>query len=74
MGKFVEFHAAVTGERLLINLDWVTCVGDHEGKGEVVFPDGNTQYLMESYERTKLIVGVASGGIPMEPSREYRGS
>lgn len=65
MAKFIEIHR--DGRPELINLDYVTCVG----QSGIIWSDRKLFVPDEDYQQLRLIIAAAQGGIPMERSGMY---
>ena len=65
MAKFIEVHKA--GKPELINLDHVACVGENG----IVGVDRKLFHPDEDYQKLRMLIAAAQGGIPMERSGMY---
>ena len=65
MGKFIELHK--NGVPNLVNLDYVSCVGP----AGMVDCDGKLFRPDEDYQKLRMIIAAAQGGIPMDRSGMY---
>lgn len=69
MAKFIEVHK--DGIPVLVNLDKVDSISYLDGKGAYLVMYSDFQYVDEKYEKLKMMVGEAQGGIPLDPSKMY---
>ena len=80
MAKFIEVHNIEHHQRVLINLDQLQGVSEHDGKCIIFFQQRPNDFCMdvrrciasESYDHVREMIASATGGIPMQPDDGWR--
>lgn len=69
MAKFIEVHK--DGTAYLLNLDDISSITAHGAETWFYHRDGDYSVFDESFEKVRLMIGAAQGGIPMDTGGSY---